>query len=236
MEEVLKEFNLKDIEPGVVVFSKEDYRVHFINNVFLSQFSEFSKKDLFEKDILSFHKPRSIKKIEKIIDLLENTEKNSPILLKKYDLSGIDRYLLIKLIKLLSNNEGKYLYCLLTFDITEYLLDNKKIINYLPIQQKNEIKLLLADDIIYIQAENIYSTVFTENRKFLTYFPIGYLEKKLNKNNFFRIHRSYIINITYIDKIIKEKNLYVIQMKFYNTKLTVSRSKVKEFSSFIGLK
>jgi len=49
---------------------------------FLSQFSEFSKKDLFEKDILSFHKPRSIKKIEKIIDLLENTEKNSPILLK----------------------------------------------------------------------------------------------------------------------------------------------------------
>ena len=236
MEEVFKEFNLKDIEPGVVVFSKESYRVTFINNVFLTQFSEFSKKEIFEKDILSIHKPRSIKKIEKIIDLLESTEKTSPILLKKYDLSGSDRYLLIKLIKLLSDNEGEYFYCLLTFDITEYMLDNKRAINYLPIQQKNEIKLLLVEDIIYIQADNVYSTVFTENKKFLTYFSIGYLEKKLNKNNFFRIHRSYIINITYIEKIIKEKNLYVTQMKFYNTKLPVSRSKVKEFSSFIGLK
>jgi DNA-binding LytR/AlgR family response regulator len=235
METILKEFNLKDIEPGVIIFSKNYYKIDFANNAFLLQFSEFPKEELFGKDILAFHKPATIKKIKKMVDTLANTERATPLLLKKYDLNGNGKYLLIRLIKLVSSDRNTR-YCLLTFDITQYLFDNSKIINYLPIQQRNEIKLLLADDILYIKAENIYSTVFTESNKFLTYFPIGYLEKKLNKNNFFRIHRSYIINIKYIDKIIKEKNCYIIQMKFDNTKLSVSRSKIKEFSTFIGLK
>lgn len=235
METILKDFNLKDIEPGVIIFSNSDYKIDFVNNIFLLQFSEFSREELFEKDILAFHKPASIKKIKKMVDTLTNTERASPFLLKKYDLYGNDKYLLIKLIKLVSSNSN-IRYCLLTFDITEYIFDHSKVINYLPIQQRNEIKLLLVDDIIYIKAENIYSTVFTKNKKFLTYFSLGYLEKKLNKNNLFRIHRSYIVNIQYIDKIIKEKNSFIIQMKFYNTKLPVSRSKIKKFSTFIGLK
>ena len=91
------------------------------------------------------------------------------------------------------------------------------------------------DNILYIKAENVYSRVFIKNKNFLSSFTIGYLEKKLNKNRFFRVHRSYIINIKYVEKIIKKDNSYSIQMKFYNVTIPLSRSKVKEFKSFIGL-
>ena len=38
-----------------------------------------------------------------------------------------------------------------------------------------------------------------------------------------------------VEKIIKKDNSYSIQMKFYNVTIPLSRSKVKEFKSFIGL-
>lgn len=236
MDVILKEFNLNDIEPGVMIFSKDNYKVMFVNNTFLLQFTEFSKKEIFERNILSFHKPEAIKKIKSLIELINNTTISSPFLLKKYDLHGNDKYLLIKLIKLINSEDNDHLCCLLTFDVTKYILDNNKIISYLPIQQRNEIELMLADNICYIKAENIYSRVFIENKNFLTYFTISYLEKKLNKNIFFRVHRSYIINIKYIEKIIKENNYYLVQIKFYNELIPVSRSKINEFKSFIGLK
>jgi len=61
MDVILKEFNLNDIEPGVMIFSKDNYKVMFVNNTFLLQFTEFSKKEIFERNILSFHKPEAIK-------------------------------------------------------------------------------------------------------------------------------------------------------------------------------
>jgi DNA-binding LytR/AlgR family response regulator len=236
MDIVSKEFNLNEIEPGVMIFSKETYKVCVVNNTFLLQFSEFSKEEIFERNILSFHKEDAIKKIKHLIELVNNTKTSSPFLLKKVDLHGNDKYLLIKLIKLFDGVDMEQFYCLLTFDVSEHILDNNRFISYLPIEQKNEIKLISADKILYIKAENVYSSVFTKNNNFLSYFTIGYLEKKLNKNRFFRVHRSYIINIKYIEKIIKKDNSYSIQMKFYNETIPLSRSKVKEFKSFIGLK
>lgn len=56
----------------------------------------------------------------------------------------------------------------------------------------------LFDDIIYIEAYGIYSKVYTPTSMFVINEPILSLEEKLSPYGYFRIHKSYIINIKHI--------------------------------------
>src|SRR4030095_7330669 len=59
-------------------------------------------------------------------------------------------------------------------------------------------------DIIYLQAENNYSTIyFKEHPKLLTTKTLRDFEEILPPNIFYRSHHSYIINLNYIKRYIK---------------------------------
>ncbi len=61
-------------------------------------------------------------------------------------------------------------------------------------------------DIIYIQADWNYSVLFFDKEKSeLATMNIGLLEESLPKNDFFRISRSVIINVTYLKKVNRKK-------------------------------
>ena len=82
---------------------------------------------------------------------------------------------------------------------------------------------LLVKDIVYLQAEGNYTTIFMEDgsshmvSKCLKNF-IQYLEP----NNFCRIHSSYLINISYVKSFQKGSGAYIIMDN--DQKLKVSRS------------
>lgn len=228
--------NLEYIEPGILIFSSKDYTTLYTNKIFLSQFHEFTKDEICLNDIFHFHSNKTKEKIRKMLSYINNTEKQLPFTLKKYDALGRHKYLIIKLIKLLDKNDN-YDYCLLTFDVSNILSDDEhKSLNYIPILKNKEINLLSVDKIIFIQAENIYTRLFTAEGTFLSEFTIGNLEERLDAEKFFRVHRSYLINIHYIEKIIRETHGLNIQMKFYKNKIPVSRSRKDEFKNFIGLR
>lgn len=63
---------------------------------------------------------------------------------------------------------------------------------------KKRIKVYL-DDILYIESKKEYISIVTKNRSFLTKFQLGELEEQLAKNNFIRIHRSFIVPREKID-------------------------------------
>lgn len=57
------------------------------------------------------------------------------------------------------------------------------------------------DDILFIRSEHIYIEIFTsDNQKILIRDSLNEYIKKLN-DNFFRVHRSYIVNLQYIQTI-----------------------------------
>jgi two-component system LytT family response regulator len=59
-------------------------------------------------------------------------------------------------------------------------------------------------DIIYLQAENNYSTIhFKDHPKLLTTRTLSDFEEILPSNFFFRPHYSYIVNLNYIKRYIK---------------------------------
>ncbi|HMB64299.1 MAG TPA: LytTR family DNA-binding domain-containing protein [Eudoraea sp.] len=63
------------------------------------------------------------------------------------------------------------------------------------------IKIDVAD-IHYIQSDADYTEIFTSKKKYLSQEPLRFWEEYLDSKKFIRIHKSYIINTSKIDKII----------------------------------
>ncbi|MTI69615.1 MAG: response regulator transcription factor [Firmicutes bacterium] len=92
------------------------------------------------------------------------------------------------------------------------------------------------EDIIYATIENRNTIIITKEERYVYSEPLSNLEKKLQKNNFFRSHRSFLINLDYIEAIEPWFNsTYQIQMKNIKEKMPVSRSQVKEFKMIMDI-
>jgi DNA-binding LytR/AlgR family response regulator len=68
---------------------------------------------------------------------------------------------------------------------------------------------LKIKDILYIEALENYVTLNTKNEKFTIHFTMKAIEYQLPSDIFFRVHRSFIVNISQI-KAIKENSLDLI--------------------------
>lgn len=69
------------------------------------------------------------------------------------------------------------------------------------VKDGSEIFIIPVNEIVYIKAEDDYIGIVTEKRMYLKQDRISLLESVLNKSQFYRIHRSYILNINYLSKL-----------------------------------
>lgn len=104
-------------------------------------------------------------------------------------------------------------------------LDRKMVI------PSNEgLEFVKISEIVYFEGENGYTRIHFKNRKsFLSSHSIGYFAKLLINQPFYLIHKSYLVNVTYIEKYLNEG--YIILED--HSKLPVSRSKRQDFFSYI---
>jgi two-component system, LytTR family, response regulator len=90
----------------------------------------------------------------------------------------------------------------------------------------NEMKFIKIKDISYIQAKGNYTNVCLENgTQFITYGLIKVWEDKLPLDDFFRVHRSTIVNLHNVIKI--DKGTYdtgILYLKGIETPFEVSRN------------
>jgi len=72
----------------------------------------------------------------------------------------------------------------------------------LVIKNREGISLIDEEDIVLIQRESKSTAIYTsDGQKYVTSEGVTELESRLDKNLFFRSHRSYIINISHVHKI-----------------------------------
>lgn len=95
-----------------------------------------------------------------------------------------------------------------------------------------KLKALPVDQIFCIKAEGDYASILTEEQAYLSNIGISDLEKKLNPNQFLRIHRSAILNIAQIEEVEKVSHGYVVLLKNKEI-LKVSRSYLDDFKKII---
>lgn len=58
---------------------------------------------------------------------------------------------------------------------------------------------LLIKNILYIEADRNYCNIITNNGKFLIVSTLKTIERKLKNDQFLRVHRSFVINLSKID-------------------------------------
>jgi two-component system LytT family response regulator len=88
-------------------------------------------------------------------------------------------------------------------------------------------RIILVDvrDIAYIEAKEKYTFIHTGEKSYMMDEPLAALEEKLDAAAFVRIHRAYIVNVSYIGEIVRWfAGRYKVRLKDpKSTELTVSR-------------
>jgi DNA-binding LytR/AlgR family response regulator len=74
-------------------------------------------------------------------------------------------------------------------------------IDYIFIKQDTKLVRVNYNQINYIQAEKDYSSVYLEDKRLLASMHLKLFEDTLPKENFIRVHRSYIVNLSKIVSI-----------------------------------
>mgnify|MGYP006343606645 CR=1 FL=1 len=82
---------------------------------------------------------------------------------------------------------------------------------FLFIKKKNSLKKIALQDIVYIEVENRYCNIFTENEKFLIQISLNKIRKLIDEKKFIRTHRNYVVNKDKIDEIILSDNLIILK-------------------------
>jgi two-component system LytT family response regulator len=101
----------------------------------------------------------------------------------------------------------------------------------------DKILVLNYDEILCVKAnERKVDLYYGDREVFTANFKISELEEKLYGEMFFRIHRSYIVNIEKIKEIeIWFNNTYLLTIEGMEEKVPVSRSYVKEFKKIMKI-
>lgn len=86
-------------------------------------------------------------------------------------------------------------------DSINKIIRHEKGLNKLVIKNKEGISFVDMKDIIIIQREERSTAVYTSDSCYTTSEGLSEIEEKLDKSQFLRSHKSYIINISMISKI-----------------------------------
>ena len=99
--------------------------------------------------------------------------------------------------------------------------------------EKNTMRFISLDSIVLITASRDYSTIETiEGKRNLIMRSMNEWEKRLPSEHFIRIHRSYIVNINHIEKIVRNSTSSAnIFIKNLQQPVTLSRSYYKSLKT-----
>ena len=91
--------------------------------------------------------------------------------------------------------------------------DKEEYIQRVVLKDKNSIKIIPVEEILFLEANDDYVNIHTKEGRFLKKKTLSSLEKVLDPKLFIRVHRSYIIKVDQISKIEPyEKEGYLIKL------------------------
>jgi two-component system LytT family response regulator len=105
----------------------------------------------------------------------------------------------------------------------------------LPVKQGNKTVLIDPLEIMYITASGCYSEIFVGNKKYLLRESLNNLCEMLDSGKFVRIHRSSIVNMSFVKEIVHSEFSEIDARMTDNALLHISKSYKKDFLKKIGI-
>lgn len=107
--------------------------------------------------------------------------------------------------------------------------------NRIVVKHNNQIKIIPLNEVLYIESYDDYVKINTIENTFVKKKTMLYYQSVLNQNQFVRIHRSYLLNIKFLNKLEPyEKDGYLAVLT-NKTKLNVSKSGYQKLKLVLGL-
>lgn len=108
--------------------------------------------------------------------------------------------------------------------IRQHFAGSDEKLNRVVIKKSGKIHVISTGDINYLEAQDDYVMVYTDEGRYLKQQTMKYFEQHLDNQQFVRVHRSYIANVSRIERIEPyEKSNFILILKDGN-KVPVSRS------------
>lgn len=109
-------------------------------------------------------------------------------------------------------------------NLKNYRDEQSESIDRIVVKQNHKIVVIPVSDIKYLEAQDDYVMIYTAESRYLKQKTMKYFETHLPANEFVRIHRSYIANVTEIEELQRyEKDAHIVKLKS-GEKLKVSKS------------
>lgn len=106
----------------------------------------------------------------------------------------------------------------------------------LSIETDGEIHYLNPDDILYLSREDKFTKIYTADKEYHVRATLKDLEARLAGFEFFRIHKSYVVNLAYVKMLTPWFNgAYQLKLEGKEEALAVSRNYVKALRSKLEL-
>lgn len=109
-------------------------------------------------------------------------------------------------------------------ELQEIREEESELLDRIVVKNGSKIIIISLDKIEYIEAQDDYVAIHSEGKKYLKQLTMKYLESSLPKDQFVRVHRSFIVSIDQIDRLeAYSKDTYIAMLKG-GQKISVSRS------------
>ena len=108
----------------------------------------------------------------------------------------------------------------------------------LPLKVGGDTFLLPLGQIVFFEAAGKYCRVHTRKRGFLADYSIGDIESRLADRGFMRIHRSFVVNLSHVRKIVQKtgKRMTIVMSDDAQAQLNVSDSYGPELKARLGMR
>ncbi len=121
-------------------------------------------------------------------------------------------------------------------DGIDKIIKYEKGLDKLMIKNKEGISFVDTNEIMLIQREESSTVIYTKADSFTTSISLSDIEDKLDKNQFFRSHKSYIINLSLITKIYPYGRwTYVVKLKNTDKDALLTHEKYEEIKRLFSL-
>jgi DNA-binding LytR/AlgR family response regulator len=170
--------------------------------VFITAYDEFAI-EAFENEAIDYLlKPVTDERLEKTIERLKRRRASPP--------PASPRQLTETIERLLATMENK--------EETSYL-------KWIKARLGEEVRLVAADDVYFFKAEDKYTVVKTRDSEYLIKLSIQQLTEELDPDQFWRIHRSTIVNLNCVAGVHRSfSGRLLIKLKDMEQALPVSKS------------
>jgi len=116
------------------------------------------------------------------------------------------------------------------------LFDNSSQQTSIAVASVNKVDVIKLEDIVFLKSDGRYTSFYlSDKRIIISSKNLGEYEEIIASPNFYRIHKSYILNINYLKSINKNDGVYC-ELELVDNKLPISKRKQENFYRFLKLK